>query len=111
MSWDKTQELTGEQIQYIQSFGGRMSMVSKSTGAELRFSVIPSKSGKGMSVNLLTKQGENNEYVGFITSQGAFIVTKGSTYDKDHRVFQGFQWLWGNLGDGSYQNGCELRGC
>lgn len=111
MSWNRKDELTEEQVQYIQAYGGRIAMVSKSTGRELRYSVIPSKSGKGMSVNLLTPAGSNNEYVGFITSNGGFIHTKGSTHNKDSVFFQSFQWLWSNLNDGSYKGSCELRGC
>ena len=111
MNWKTSDPLTTDQLSYIRNFGGRISVTSARTGTVLDFSLVKTKMGNGLAVNLLGKP--DNQYIGYIPVQNGvpsskFVHTKGSSVEPTHKVFVTFAWLWKNWGN---HEGVTIKGC
>ena len=111
MTWQPQDELTKEQLEYIRNFGGRIAVTSGRTGTTIKFSLVKTKMGNGLAINLLGDP--DNHYIGYIPVNNGvvssrFLHTKGSAFSKDNVVFRTFAWLWNNWDD---PQGVTIKGC
>lgn len=111
MTWTPNDPLTAEQLEYIRNFGGRFAVTSHRTNTTMEFSLVLTKTKKGLAVNLLTVP--NHNYVGFIPinngiPENKFLHTKASAYSSENIAFKTFSWVWENW---SNLKGVTIKGC
>jgi len=110
--WSRDTHLTEDMVTFLKSSGGFIRMTSHVTGMTYQFSIVPSRSGKGFSVNLLLPEG--NKYLGYIPKNGhgfassRLVHTNGSEFPKTHQIFRAFEWMWKHKETDIFPSKCLL---